>query len=252
MSGAPEPLPDATPADGSPEISVVVPVYNERGNLAPLRDELVPVLERLGESFEIIFVNDGSTDGSTETLIALRAADPRIRVLHLDRNSGQTAAMSAGFGAARGGVIVTLDGGRQNDPRDIPLLLEALEEADAVAGWRAGRADPWTRRVSSRIANAVRNWLSGDDIIDTGCSLKAFRADAVGSLKLYDGMHRFLPTLLRIEGFRVKQVQVTHRPRASGRSKYNIRNRLSRSLADLFAVRWMKRRRLEFRVREEE
>jgi len=132
------------------------------------------------------------------------------------------------------------------------MLLQALESADAVAGWRAGRADSWIRRISSRIANSVRNRLSGDDIIDTGCSLKAFRAEALGRLKLFDGMHRFLPTLLRMEGQRVVQVQVSHRPRPSGKSKYNIRNRLPRSFADLLAVRWMKRRHLDYRVREED
>ena len=235
----------------SPVVSVVVPVYNERDNLEPLRDEIVPVMESVGEPFELILVNDGSTDGSTEVLRRLRAGDARIRVLSMERNSGQTAAMSAGFRAARGAIVVTLDADLQNDPRDIPLLLEKLEGYDAVVGWRARRRDTWVRRASSRIGNAVRNALSQDDIIDTGCSLKAYRAEALGRIKLFNGMHRFLPTLLRMEGCRVCQVKVGHRPRLTGDSKYNIRNRLVRSFADLLAVRWMKRRTLHYKVTEE-
>lgn len=231
---------------------MVVPVYNERDNLEPLTREIRAVMEAAGSRFELLFVDDGSTDGSGDVLRRLRAADPRIRVLTLERNSGQTAAMSAGFEAARAPVIVTLDADLQNDPRDIPRLLDHLDGHDAVVGWRAERQDVWLRRASSRVGNAVRNALSGDDIIDTGCSLKAYRREALLRLKLYTGMHRFLPTLLRMEGFKVCQVRVAHRPRLSGRSKYNVRNRLFRSLADLLAVRWMKRRALRYRVTEEE
>ena len=235
-----------------PDFSVVVPLYNERGNLGPLRNELVPVMESLGGSFEVIFVDDGSTDGSAEVLRALRSADPRIRVLTFERNAGQTAAMAAGFDAARGAVVVTLDADLQNDPRDIPLLIEKLDGYDAVIGWRAQRRDTLLRRASSRIGNAVRNALSDDDIIDTGCSLKAYRREALARIKLFTGMHRFLPTLLKMEGFRVFQVKVGHRPRLSGDSKYGVRNRLVKSFTDLLAVRWMKRRTLRYRVTEEE
>jgi len=229
----------------------VVPVYNERGNLSPLRDELVPVLESTGRAFEILFVDDGSTDGSAEVLRGLRGADGRVRVLTFERNAGQTAAMSAGFAAARGVIVVTLDSDLQNDPRDIPLLLDKMADHDAAVGWRGERHDSFLRRVSSRVGNAVRNALSDDDIIDTGCSLKAYRREALARIKLFSGMHRFLPTLLRMEGFNVCQVKVGHRARHSGESKYGIRNRLVRSFVDLLAVRWMKSRTLRYRVSEE-
>jgi glycosyltransferase involved in cell wall biosynthesis len=258
MSGAPRLIPSARPDSssfpgerGAPEISLVVPVYNERDNLAPLTDEMMKVMEDLGRSFEVLFVNDGSTDGSDIVLKSLRTSDPRIRILTFESNSGLTAAMAAGFGAARGEIIVTLDADLQIDCHDIPLLLEKLASDDAVVGYRARRKDTWVRRASSRIANAVRNAVSEDDIIDTGCSLKAFRREALSSIKLYTGMHRFIPTLLRMEGYRVCQVRVSHRPRLSGQSKYNIRNRLLCSFIDLLAVRWMKRRMLRYRVTEE-
>lgn len=244
-------LPSSHP-EAAPDLSVVIPVYNERENLLPLRDELVPVMESLRRPFEILFINDGSTDGSDGTLRSLKAADRRIRVLALARNSGQTAAMSAGFSAARGGIIVTLDADLQNDPRDIPLLIEKLTDNDAAVGWRGSRRDSWVRRMSSRIGNAVRNALSEDDIIDTGCTLKAYRRDALVRIKLFTGMHRFLPTLLRMEGYRVCQVRVGHRPRLHGESKYGVRNRLIRTFTDLLAVRWMKRRTLRYQVTEED
>ncbi|HKY32879.1 MAG TPA: glycosyltransferase family 2 protein [Candidatus Polarisedimenticolia bacterium] len=248
MSRALRPGPAAAAA---PELSVVVPVFDEQDNVGPLHDEVVSVLEGLGRPFELLFVDDGSSDQSPARLRALRAADARVRVLRLDRNSGQTAALSAGFAAARGAVVLTLDADLQNDPRDIPGLLAALDGHDAAVGWRAGRSDTWLRRVSSVVANRVRNALSDDDIIDTGCSLKAFRREALAGVKLYHGMHRFLPTLLRMEGYRVCQVKVSHRPRLAGSSKYNIRNRVVRSFLDLLAVRWMKRRSMRYQVTEE-
>ena len=235
-----------------PELSVVVPVYNERDNLIPLRDELVPVMEATGRSFEVLFVNDGSTDGSDAVLRTLRAADTRLRIITFAANAGQTAAMAAGFEAARGTVIVTLDSDLQNDPRDIPLLLERIHDHDAVVGWRGNRQDNIIRRISSRIGNGVRNALSDDDIIDTGCTLKAYRREALARIKLFTGMHRFLPTLLRMEGFKVCQVRVGHRPRLHGDSKYGVGNRLFRSFADLLAVRWMKRRVLRYQATEED
>jgi dolichol-phosphate mannosyltransferase len=245
---------DASPARAaSPvELSIVIPVFNERDNIQPLTAELLAALEPLGRSFEVLFVNDGSSDGSAEVLRALRTADRRIRVLTLSRNTGQTAAFSAGFSAARGDVVVTLDGDRQNDPSDIPLLLEKIGPYDAAVGWRGQREDTFVRRVSSRVGNYVRNALSGDDIIDTGCSLKAYRREALERIKLFSGMHRFLPTLLKMEGFSVCQVRVSHRPRVAGRSKYGVWNRLLASSADLMAVRWMKRRTLSYRMTEEE
>src|SRR5262245_3601313 len=181
-----------------PRLSVVIPVYNERDNLASLHDELVESLEAIGETFEVILIDDGSADGSADELSRLRASDPRIRVLTAVRNAGQTAALAAGFAAARGEIVVTMDADLQNDPRDIPLLLAKLPGHDAVAGFRHDRHDTWLRRLSSRVANSVRNLVSGDDIIDTCCPLKAYRRESLAGIKMFDGMHRFLPTLLRM------------------------------------------------------
>lgn len=229
----------------------MVPAYNERENLAPLLTEITSALA--GRSYEVIIVDDGSTDGTLEALKAMRAQFPQLRILALERNAGQTAAFAAGFRAARAPVVITLDADMQNDPADIPRLVETLREtgATAVAGYRATRRDtPW-RRVQSRIANAVRNRLNGEVIRDTGCSLKAFRTDAVRTLPLFAGMHRFLPTLIKMQGGTVTEIPVGHRPRRHGVTKYGMWNRVLRSLVDAFAVRWMQRRSLHYRVREE-
>jgi glycosyltransferase involved in cell wall biosynthesis len=234
------------------DLSIIVPVYDERDNLAPLVDELQRTFDEERLAAEIILVDDGSRDGSGDRIAELARTRPAVRGLHFRENRGQTAAFDAGFKAARGRSIVTLDADLQNDPRDIPLLLAALEQSDAAVGYRSRRSEPWPRRVSSRVANWVRNRLSDEDIIDSACSLRAFRRDCLSSLKLYTGMHRFLPTLLRIEGYRVAQVEVRHRPRHSGRSKYGIWNRAFRSFFDLLAVRWMKKRRLDYEVTRNE
>lgn len=233
---------------GEVDVTVVVPVYNEVENLDPLVQELRGVLSEVARTFEILLVDDGSTDGSAEKIASLARSGLGVRGLHFRENRGQTAAFDAGFKDARGRAVVTMDADLQNDPRDLPALLTPLARFDAVVGYRTGRQDTWLRRVSSKIANAVRNSLSGDDIIDTGCSLKAFRRESLAGLKLYSGMHRFLPTLLRIDGFRVTQVPVHHRPRNLGVSKYGVWNRVFRSSADLMAVRWMKKRRLGYEV----
>jgi glycosyltransferase involved in cell wall biosynthesis len=236
---------------GVPQLSIVIPAYNERDNLLPLWEELRTTLASLDRTFEVIFVDDGSDDGSREVLAAVRRASSEVRVLRLAANSGQTAAMMAGFRAARGAIVVTLDADRQNDPADIAALLACIPGHDAAVGYRQRRRDSWVRLVSSRVANAVRNALSGDDVIDTGCSLKAFRRECLVNLPMFAGMHRFLPTLIRMDGFRVCQVPVGHRPRVAGRSKYGIGNRVFRSFHDLMAVRWMKSRRLHYVVTEE-
>jgi dolichol-phosphate mannosyltransferase len=233
------------------DLSIVVPVYNERDNLGPLLSEVTAVLEPLGRSYEILFVDDGSTDGSGRVLSDLSTSDPRVRVVSFKGNAGQTAAMDAGFRRARGEVVITLDADLQNDPADIPRLLADLEGWDAVVGVRQKRRDNLVRRVSSRVANYVRNRLSDETISDTGCSLKAYRRTALSRLVLYNGMHRFLPTLLKMEGFRVRETAVGHRPRRHGASKYGIGNRLLPSFMDLMAVRWMKRRKLRYEVKDE-
>jgi glycosyltransferase involved in cell wall biosynthesis len=231
-----------------PDLSIVAPVYNELDSLEPLVAEIRQRLASSGLRLEILLINDGSTDGSAEKIAELARSAGIVRGLHFKENHGQTAAFDAGFKAARGRWVVTIDSDLQNDPADIPQLLAALTDAHAAVGYRVRRVDNWLRRVSSQIANAVRNRLSGDDIIDTGCTLKAFRRDCLAELKLFTGLHRFLPTLLRLEGFSVVQIPVNHRPRRYGKTKYGVWNRVFRALADLLAVCWMKRRRLDYEV----
>lgn len=232
------------------DLSIVIPVYNEEESLRPLISELRDVLNALGKSYEIIFVDDGSRDRSWGLLKEFASVDPHMRAIRFKENKGQTAAFDAGFKGAQGDVVVTLDADLQNDPQDIPHLLEEIGEFDVVCGWRHERKDPWIRIVSSKIANVVRNMLSQEEIVDTGCSLKAYRRECLERLKLFNGMHRFLPTLLKVEGFSVAEVKVHHRPRRFGKTKYNIRNRMVRSFVDLLAVRWMKKRHLDYEIEE--
>jgi dolichol-phosphate mannosyltransferase len=233
------------------ELSLVVPVYNERESLPLLVEEITGALA--GRRYEIVAVDDGSTDGSLDVLKALKSRHPELHIVSFASNAGQTAAFAAGFEAARGRVIVTLDADLQNDPADIPAVVAELERsgAAAVAGYRVNRRDSGWKRLQSSIANGVRNRLNRESIRDTGCSLKAFRADAVRALPLFNGMHRFLPTLVRLRGGTVAEVPVRHRPRRFGRTKYGMWNRAFRALADALAVRWMQRRALRYRVREE-
>jgi glycosyltransferase involved in cell wall biosynthesis len=234
-------------------LSIVLPAYNEAGNISPLVEELAGVLPALApHAVECIFVDDGSSDGTRREILAARDRHPElgIRVLALDGNHGLSTAMDAGFRAARGDLVATLDTDLQNDPRDLPRLLAALEGADAAVGVRVRRRDSLLKRLTSKVGNAVRNRLTGEDIADTGCSLKVYRRAFLARLKLYDGLHRFLPTLLRMEGARVVQVPVNHRPRAAGRSKYGLANRFAGPAMDLLAVRWMQRRHLRYRAEE--
>jgi glycosyltransferase involved in cell wall biosynthesis len=227
-------------------LSVVIPVYNEAENVQPLVERLDSALRDWPGQVEILFVDDGSTDSTRATLREAQEKNPRLRVARLRRNLGQTAAMAAGFRVARGRAIVTLDGDLQNDPADIPRLVAMLKDWDAVCGVRIGRQDSGWKRLSSRIANGFRNWVTGDDIIDTGCTLKAYRRECLERLELYQGMHRFLPTLLKMRGYRVTQVPVSHHPRRRGKTKYGTWGRLKKGLADVWAVRWMKKNRIDF------
>ena len=225
----------------APRVSVVVPVFDEEPNLEPLVREIGAAFD--GLDYELLVVDDGSRDASGATLARLAAAEPRLRVLRHDRNYGQSAALVTGFQAARGELLVTLDGDLQNDPADAPRLLAELERGwDVVSGVRRRRQDDWVRRVSSRIANRVRRRVLDDGITDVGCSLKAYRTRVVRRLPPFQGMHRFLPALARMEGARITELPVNHRPRRFGKSKYGIGNRLWRGIADLFGVWWLKRR----------
>ena len=234
------------------DLSIVIPVYNERDNLLPLEEKLGQVLSKLQLSYEVIMVDDGSVDGSSHIINLIKKNNPRIKLIRFGSNHGQSAAFAAGFKAARGKIFVTLDADLQNNPADIPLLLKKMDEFDVVCGWRFKRNDPWIKRVSSKIGNAVRNSLSQEEIADTGCSLKAFRCECFNNVKIFKGMHRFFPTLMKMEGFRVTQVKVSHHPRLHGESKYNIRNRLFSSLHDLMAIRWMKKRQINYDIIEED
>jgi glycosyltransferase involved in cell wall biosynthesis len=235
------------------DLSVVIPVYNEQESLPVLWPELRDVLVQTGLAFEVVFVDDGSEDRSAELIRGFRETDTRVRLVRLKANAGETAATDAGLKAAHGRHVVTMDADLQNDPRDIPPLLAHLDRWDAVTGWRVDRAagDSFVRRMSSRIANGIRNRLSDEHIRDSGCTFRAFRRDCLRGLELYRGFHRFVPTLLRMRGYRVLEVPVHHRPRRFGVSKYGVMNRAFVAFLDLLVIRWMKNRRLRYEVTED-
>ncbi len=226
-------------------LSVVVPAYNERESVERLVTEVAAALRPVGP-FELIVVDDGSTDGTRAALLELARSFPELRVVALDRHHGQTCGTAAGIRMARGDVLVTIDADLQNPPSEIPKLLAELDRADAVVGYRQKRNDSNVRRVSSRFANALRNRITRETIRDTGCSLKAFRTEQIREVALFEGMHRFLPTLLKMHGRTVVEVAVDHRPREAGVSKYGVWNRVFKALLDCLAVRWMQWRVLRF------
>lgn len=232
------------------EISVVVPVYNEEKNLPLLIPRLVEVLQPLGKSYEMIFVDDGSTDRSRKVLKEMASQYPEIRMIGFKKNCGETAAGAAGLKEARGEIVITIDADLQNDPRDIPTMLDHLKEYDMVTGWRQKRDDPWVKRITSKIANKIRNGLSGETIQDSGCTFRAYRRECLENLKLYKGMHRFMPTLVKMEGYRVIEIPIAHHPRKFGVSKYTTWNRMWRAFVDLLAVRWMKSRHIRYEIDE--
>jgi glycosyltransferase involved in cell wall biosynthesis len=223
-----------------PELSVVIPIHNEAESLEELHRELTATLGAWGREYEIILVDDGSTDESFETLTRLQAVDPHLRVIRFRRNFGQTAAFAAGFDHARGRMIVTSDGDLQNDPRDIPGMVAALERGvDIVCGWRKDRKDAFvSRRLPSMIANRVISWSTGVRLHDYGCSLKVFRADIVKPLRLYGEMHRFLPAIASEQGVTIFETPVRHRARRHGRSNYGI-GRTVRVILDLLTVKFL-------------
>ena len=231
-------------------MSLVVPVYNEEENLPILIPEMTEVLQGLGKSYEMIFVDDGSTDGSRALLKRMIAQDPQIRLLGFKRNCGETAAGAAGLREARGKIVITMDADLQNDPKDIPKMLDYLKNYDMVSGWREKREDSRIKRITSKIANGIRNWLSKESVRDSGCTFRTYKRECLQNLKLYKGMHRFMPTLVRMEGFRVIEIPISHRPRKFGVSKYNTWNRMWRAFVDLLAVRWMKNRHIRYEIEE--
>ena len=224
----------------NPELSVVIPIRNESPNVEPLFVELTEALDRWGRSYEVLAIDDGSTDDSYERLVRCQRRDPRWRIIRFRRNFGQTAAFAAGFRYARGRLIATTDGDLQNDPRDLPDMIRHAEEGhDIVCGWRKNRKDAWlTRRLPSEIANWLISWSTGVKLHDYGCSLKVFRAEAVKPLKLYGEMHRFLPAIASEMGVAITEVVVNHRPRRHGISKYGL-SRTFRVILDLLTVKFL-------------
>ncbi len=231
----------------SPHLSIVVPLFNEEENVPILQSEIEKALE--GADYELVFVDDGSTDRTAERV----RRNERVRLLRFVRNEGQSAAMLAGISNARGNYIVMLDGDLQNDPADIPRLVEELGHgADLVCGYRARRADSVVKKITSRVANFVRSRFVGDGVRDTGCTLKAMRRECAAALVPFKGVHRFIPALVKNAGFKLVEIPVNHRPRKFGVSKYGLGNRAFRATADMFGVRWLQSRRVAYELKSPE
>jgi len=228
----------------SPAVSVIVPLFNEEENMSILQSELNATLG--GIDHEIIFVDDGSVDRTVERIVTA----PNIRVIRFGKNAGQSSAIYAGLEAARGATAVLIDGDLQNDPADIPRLLAEIDRgADLVCGYRAQRKDTLVKRLTSRTANFVRSRFTKDGVRDTGCTLKAMRCECVSALVPFKGMHRFIPALVKAAGYRLVEIPVNHRPRRFGQSKYGLGNRALRATIDMFGVRWLLSRRLNYKIR---
>ncbi len=226
-----------------PEISVVIPIFNEEDNLKPLLDELAPVLDSTGKPYEVLCINDCSTDNSLTIMKELKQERPWLRIINHDINSGESAGQATGFKKAKGEIIITMDGDQQNDPADIPAMLELLkDDVVAVCGVRRKREDTIVKRISSRTANAFRNTITGDRIVDAGCTFRALRKYALHEVPAFNGMHRFLPTILRYQGYKAVEILVNDRRRVRGYSKYGVNNRVWRGIRDCFAMRWWKAR----------
>lgn len=230
--------------------SVVVPLKNEEDNIRDLVQELEPIMQSLQNPWELICVEDGSTDNTLAILKELAQNKPYIKIVAFNKNYGQSSAFDAGFKLAQGEFVITLDGDRQNDPADIPAMLQAIGNGDMVCGFRQKRRDSVVKKITSRLANFVRSRVCEDGVQDTGCSLKVYRTESLRKIKMYQGMHRFLPALFKIEGFSIKEIPVNHRERTKGQTKYNFLNRSFNTIADMLAVRWMKKRHLNYQIKK--
>ncbi len=233
-----------------PYLSLVVPAYNEQEVIPTLLQRCGASLEKIGRPFEVVIVDDGSTDHTPQLLADGMRQYPWLRVIRLRKNTGQSAAFDAGFKAARGELIATIDADLQNDPEEIPRLLPMLEGYDMITGWRKDRHDTPFRRWQTRMANRIRNWISDETIEDSASSLKIYRSQCLRGLQLYTGMHRFFPTLVKMRGYKVLETPVKHSPRFAGTAKYGFRNRAWRAFVDLLAVRWMKKRYFRYEADE--
>jgi dolichol-phosphate mannosyltransferase len=228
----------------TPEIAIVVPVFNEEGNVLPLTDEIVEAMQGVGRSYELVFVDDTSTDATWEKIREAKARHGVVRGLRHERNAGQSAALWTGIQATTSPIVVTLDGDRQNDPADLPMLLAELASCDFVCGVRGKREDTWLRRVSTKVARRARHTVLKVDFCDTGCAFRAFKRTAIEGVLPFNGVHRFLPVLVHGNGARTKEIPIGHRARVSGVSKYGLWNRLGRGIHDLIGVSWYQKRRL--------
>lgn len=236
----------------APLISFVAPSYDEAENLPALVEQVAKAAAVIGKPWEFIIVNDASSDNSLQVLAELKGRFPQLRIINMDHRSGQTAALEAGFRHVRGSFVGTLDADLQNDPAEFPRMLQMVQsgQCDMLTGWRKERNDKPIRLVCSRMANHFRNWMTGEKIHDSGCSLKVFTREVAESFKLFNGLHRFLPALARMNGFRVLEVPVNHRARTAGVAKYGVWNRLFKASRDIFALRWMQARVLIYKTTE--
>ena len=241
--------PNTTAAD-RPYLSLVIPAYNEQENVQALLSRVEAALTHTGRPFEVIIVDDGSTDQTPQLLAEAAARLPWLRIVRLLKNSGQSAAFDAGFKAARGDVVATIDADLQNDPEEIPRLLPLLDGYDMITGWRRDRQDTKFRKVQTRIANRIRNWISDETIQDSASSLKLYKRHCLEGLQLFTGAHRFFPTLVKMRGYTVREEPVKHSHRHAGTAKYGFRNRALRAFVDLLAVRWMKKRFIRYEAKE--
>jgi dolichol-phosphate mannosyltransferase len=227
-----------------PAISIIVPLFNEVDNVAPLVRQTLAALKDEPRPLELVLVDDASTDGTWEQIIAAHQADPRVRGLRHGRNAGQSAALWTGFRGSTAPILMTLDGDLQNDPADLPKLLAGLDQYDVVCGMRVARQDSFVRKISSKIARSARKAILGVDFLDTGCALRVFKRSALATLFAFNGFHRFMPVLAHSAGARVIELPVNHRHRIAGKSKYGVWNRLGRGIVDLFAVAWYQKRQI--------